>query len=82
MLNTDDQFNLLAHEFEALALQMRNCKSAKRRVALLQRMTILINEIDGHIYTSLDRGIKKLGSVCKDSRNAYPAPETTKQKVL
>jgi hypothetical protein len=59
MLTNEEQFNSLADEFEVLAVKMRVCKSAKRRVALLQQMTILINEIDGQIYTSLNRGNKE-----------------------
>ena len=44
MLNTEGHFNSLAAEFETLAVAMRGCKSSNRRIALLQRMRVVIEE--------------------------------------
>ena len=49
MLNTEEHFNSLAAEFEILAVAMRGCKSSNRRIALLQRMRVVIEEIDGQL---------------------------------
>jgi hypothetical protein len=54
MLNTEKQFNSLAAEFDTLAVAMRGCKNSDRRLALLQRMRVVIEEIDGQIVTSLN----------------------------
>jgi len=55
MLNTEQQFDSLAAEFETLAVAMRDCESPDRRIVLLQRMRIVIEEIDGQIFGSLNR---------------------------
>jgi hypothetical protein len=52
MLNTEEHFNSLAAEFEILAVAMRGCKSSNRRIALLQRMRVVIEEIDGQLFPS------------------------------
>ena len=52
------QFESLANAFETLAAEMRACKNTERRIVLLRRMKVLIDEIDGHIFT-LDRENKQ-----------------------
>jgi hypothetical protein len=54
MLNTEKQFNSLAADFEILAVTMKGCENSDRRLALLQRMRVVIEEIDGQIFTSLN----------------------------
>ena len=49
------QFESLATEFEILAFEMSTCTNPARRIELLQRMKILIDEIDGVIFMSLTR---------------------------
>ena len=53
------QFESLANKFETLAGEMRTCHNPKRRIELLQRMKILIDQIDGQILTSLNQENKK-----------------------
>ena len=53
MLNAEEHFNSLAAEFETLAVAMRGCKSSNGRIALLQRMRVVIEAIDGQIFPSL-----------------------------
>lgn len=53
------QFESLANKFETLAAEMNTCKNPERRIELLQRMKVLIDEIDGVIFTSLNREKKQ-----------------------
>jgi hypothetical protein len=53
------RFESLANKFEILAAEMRTCKNPERRIELLQRMKVLINEIDGVIFKSLNRENKQ-----------------------
>ena len=53
------RFESLANKFEILAVEMRTCKNPERRIELLQRMKVLINEIDGVIFKSLNRENKQ-----------------------
>jgi hypothetical protein len=41
-----ERIRLLAHEFDALVENLNECQSLKKRKQLLQRMKILIDEID------------------------------------
>jgi hypothetical protein len=59
MLSAQDRFKRLSDKFEALVLEMGKCGDPKRRSELLQRMKIVIDEIDGLIFTSLDRESKQ-----------------------
>jgi hypothetical protein len=54
MLNTEEQFTSLASEFDTLAVAIRSCKNSDRRLVLLQRMGVVIEEIDGQILASLN----------------------------
>ncbi len=45
--------------FDALVDEIRTCKNSERRIELLQRMRLLIDEIDELIFTSLDRENKQ-----------------------
>jgi hypothetical protein len=60
MRNTEQQFNSLATEFETLAVAMRGCESPDRRVVLMQRMRVVIEEIDEQIFSSLNQDTGKL----------------------
>jgi hypothetical protein len=53
------QFELLTNKFETLAAEMNTCKNPERRIELLQRMKVLIDEIDGVILMSLNRQNKQ-----------------------
>jgi hypothetical protein len=53
------QFESLANKFETLAGEMKTCKNPERRIELLQRMKVLIDEIDGVIFMSLNRENKQ-----------------------
>ena len=53
------QFESLANNFETLAGEMKTCKNPERRIELLQRMKVLIDEIDGVIFMSLNRKNKQ-----------------------
>jgi hypothetical protein len=52
-------FESLANEFETLAAEMKTCTNPERRIELLQRMKVLIDEIDGVIFKSLNRENKQ-----------------------
>jgi hypothetical protein len=66
------QFELLANKFETLAAEMNACKNPERRIELLQRMKVLIDEIDVLIFTSLHR--ETMEARVADS-NPNPIPE-------
>ena len=55
MRDTQHRFQQLSESFDALVLEVANCKEPQLRIELLQRMKILIDEIDGLIYVSLNR---------------------------
>jgi len=60
MLNTEQQFDSLATEFETLAVAMRGCERLDHRIVLLQRMRVVIEEIDEQIFSSLNQETGKL----------------------
>jgi len=55
MPNAEQRFKSLAAEFEALAARMRVCRDPELRLALLRQMKLLIDEIDGLVFTSVNR---------------------------
>jgi len=59
MSNTIRRFEAVTKRFDTLVDEIRTCKNSERRIELLQRMRLLIDEIDELIFTSLDRENKQ-----------------------
>jgi hypothetical protein len=55
MSNIVERFQWLAQQFDALVQKLGESPSQVERKQLLQRMKILIDEIDGQIFTALKR---------------------------
>jgi hypothetical protein len=53
------RFEAVTKRFDTLVDQIRTCKNSERRIELLKRMRLLIDEIDELIFTSLDRENKQ-----------------------
>jgi hypothetical protein len=49
MLETSDQIQWLAHQFDALVARLKESTSLEERMQLLRRMKILIDKIDAVI---------------------------------
>jgi len=49
------QFKSLAKKFEPLIDEIRTCTNPARRIELLQRMRLLIDETDSYVVASLDQ---------------------------
>ena len=69
------QFESLANQFETLAIEMRACLNLERRIELLQRMKVLIDEIDSQVYASLNQENKRLQLV-NPNPNLIPEEST------
>jgi hypothetical protein len=53
MPEAPERIRLLAHQFDALVENLNECQSLKKRKQLLQRMKVLIDEIDELVLSTV-----------------------------